>query len=368
MSGMREDLSKAVVLAAVTAAHKQGRDCRIVAFSSLSNTVESGNITCDADGIRKLLDFLSYSFGGGTDVTGALKHAMQVLESDMASSDLLLVSDGELPNPPVSKLVLAQLESLKQQTGMEIHGLLVGKRESESLNLLCNEVHDFLGNYDGLSSFNAYAGSRTSSRSALSLTPRARRPSWSPSFHRMSPRRCFGVSLCAMNQPDYETERLNDFHTKLNKRSDQAKSKKKQRFDDDDDDYWDFQSDGYTDSGGSKPLSSGRTEEDQVEKSEFVSRVEDAIDSLHDTATKLIEERKQSTSDMDIASPSSKSKIISDTIAYVESGLVERDLEARLVVLGMISKEHILFIGPPGKSAFVYSYVNSCVQFEVSVI
>ena len=36
-------------------------------------------------------------------MTGALKHAMEVLENDLASSDILLVSDGELPNPPVSK-------------------------------------------------------------------------------------------------------------------------------------------------------------------------------------------------------------------------------------------------------------------------
>lgn len=78
MSGMREDLSKAVVLASVTAAHAQGRDCRVVSFSSASNAVEVGNITCDAEGLRKLLDFLSYSFGGGTDVTGALKFAVSL--------------------------------------------------------------------------------------------------------------------------------------------------------------------------------------------------------------------------------------------------------------------------------------------------
>ena len=46
-----------------------------------------------------------------------------------------------------------------------------------------------------------------------------------------------------------------------------------------------------------------------------------------------------------------KSKVIVDTIGYVESDLIERDIEARLVVLGMISKEHVLFIGPPGTSS-----------------
>lgn len=76
MSGMREDLSKAVVLASVSTAHKQGRDCRIVSFSSASNAVEIETISADAAGIQRLLDFLSYSFGGGTDVCGALKFAV----------------------------------------------------------------------------------------------------------------------------------------------------------------------------------------------------------------------------------------------------------------------------------------------------
>jgi MoxR-like ATPase len=32
----------------------------------------------------------------------------------------------------------------------------------------------------------------------------------------------------------------------------------------------------------------------------------------------------------------------------VSEGLVERDEEARLVVLGMVAQEHVLLLGPPG--------------------
>ena len=84
MMGTRESLSKAVVLATVSAAHKQGRECQVVSFSSANNAIESGTITCDADGIRRLLDFLSYSFGGGTDVCGALKFAVSSMFSSFA--------------------------------------------------------------------------------------------------------------------------------------------------------------------------------------------------------------------------------------------------------------------------------------------
>ena len=34
--------------------------------------------------------------------------------------------------------------------------------------------------------------------------------------------------------------------------------------------------------------------------------------------------------------------------AYLERGLVERSVEARLVLLGAVAREHVLFVGPPG--------------------
>ena len=352
MSGVREDLSKAVVLASVTTAHRQGRDCRVVAYSSNSNTIESGTITCDAAGIRRLLDFLSYSFGGGSDVSGALKYAMEVLESDMSSSDVLLVSDGEIPNPPVSKVVMAKLEGLKQSTGMEIHGLLVGKKESESMNLLCNEVHDFLSGYEGINGVSASPARRVPiSSSALSLSPSSSRVHHSLGNRQSSLRRRVGLSLYATSNFNDETDDFNSLNVKLNKRGEKSKSKRR-RYDneeDDDDDYWSLASEEIVYRGKEKP-SNIIAEEDQEEKSEFILRVEDAISALEDTATKLIEDRQQSSGTNISPSSPSMSKVISDTINYVESGLVERDLEARLVVLGMVSQEHILFIGPPGTS------------------
>ena len=65
MSGMREQLSKAVVLACVSMAHKQRRDCQVVAFSTERGIMEAGVITSDGAGLKRLLDFLSHSFGGG---------------------------------------------------------------------------------------------------------------------------------------------------------------------------------------------------------------------------------------------------------------------------------------------------------------
>jgi len=159
MSGNRESLSKAVVLACVSEAHRQGRDCQVVSFSTARKVIESGVITADADGIRRLLEFLSCSFGGGTDVTGALKFAINALNNDgnenpvdsgnisMEAADILLVTDGEIQDPPVPEEVMLSIERLKYLKGVEIHGLLIGKAESKPLSRLCTHTHDFLSRY-----------------------------------------------------------------------------------------------------------------------------------------------------------------------------------------------------------------------------
>jgi len=136
----------------------------------------------------------------------------------------------------------------------------------------------------------------------------------------------------------------------LHRRGDRGSSKRRRRFDDDDDDNWEFQvveeeSLDYYEKGTS---SKKEQSNDHIEKSEFVKRVEGAFELLQDAVSKSIDQKKLATEELVVGW--SKSKVISDTISFVEEGLVERDLEARLVVLGMISQEHVLFIGPPGTS------------------
>lgn len=333
MSGMREQLSKAVVLASVSAAHMQKRECRVVSFSSANNAIDSGAITCDAEGVKRMLDFLSYSFGGGTDVTGALKYAMETL--DMTSSDLLLVTDGELPNPPVSTTILSQLETLRHQTGMEIHGLLVGKRESPALDSLCTEVHQFLVDYE--SQVSPVHTNKMVSSTSLSLFPMSSRKGY---VARLSPRR-YSFALQAMSNSDSDGVNMRQY-----------KRDKRRRFqdEDDDDDIWSYGR-GYesTDTNDNQ-----ETEENKpVEPDAFVFRVENSVEKIQYLATSEIEERMKVIKEELIAELSGKSstrQILAESISLVGTGLVERDIESRLVILALISQEHVLFIGPPGTS------------------
>jgi len=155
--------------------------------------METGVITADSDGIRRLLEFLSHSFGGGTDVTGALKFAITALESDdkekrigggsissnlgkdfaMEAADILLVTDGEIPDPPVPHEVMESIDRLKLLKGVEIHGLLVGKSESKPLSRVCSHTHDFLSRYNIPATMNAGFTAQTSPLNSVRQKGRA---------------------------------------------------------------------------------------------------------------------------------------------------------------------------------------------------
>ncbi|KAL1525635.1 hypothetical protein AB1Y20_020488 [Prymnesium parvum] len=191
MVGGRERLAKAVVYEAVRAAHSQGRACLLFAFSGTHDlaTLElvparraragaARGARIERRALRRLLQFLSYAFGGGTDVAGPLRRALDLLEPRAAAAaaggayagaDVLLVSDGELPNPPVDEKTLARLHRLRTESSFRIHGLLIGEERSTPLDLLCDEVHTFLAKWDPL----RVLSRQSEARAAAALPPSA---------------------------------------------------------------------------------------------------------------------------------------------------------------------------------------------------
>ena len=343
MSGKREALSKAVVLACVSAAHKQGRDCQVVAFSTERGTMEAGVITADAGGVKRLLNFLSHSFGGGTDVTGALKFAMRSLESEiMSEADILLVTDGEIPNPPVSDELLEALDRLKLQRGVEMHGLLVGKNESKPLSRICTKTHNFLVGYDTMAMFES---SRQNSPTALMSTTTAggRLSTWHVNrlgFTSCQRRKSFTLFARRSVYDDYEGRPR---HQRKQKR----KNSRREEYEYEDgwkgqvgvdEDYVDIAE---TEHGA---LVSGNA---------FVDAVDQATTSLQLAAEERFNSEVGIIEELEKERDADEScwEYQSDLRAAIEricEGLVERNEESSLVVLAMIAKEHILLLGVPG--------------------
>lgn len=139
MHGLPEQVAKALVLEALRTAHAEKRRCRLYAFSGPGQTLEH-ELDLSPDGIGRLLDFLGFSFGGGSDPTGAMNKVLQQIQGGAwMKADVLLVSDGEWPAP--ASLMPAVRGA--GEAGTRFHGVQVGNRGETGLHAICDPVHVF---------------------------------------------------------------------------------------------------------------------------------------------------------------------------------------------------------------------------------
>ena len=160
MAGPREQLAKAVVLEVAMMGARDHRPFFLLAFSGAQNLAECElRLRADKHSLVTLLAFLGSAFRGGTDVTTPLTRAVELLEdsADWASADVLLVTDGELMNPPLPPQLMEKILHLERERGLEVHGLLVGNDQpTPQLQSICTKwdgldrVHNFLYKYDPL--------------------------------------------------------------------------------------------------------------------------------------------------------------------------------------------------------------------------
>lgn len=140
MQGAPETIAKAITLEAIRIANAEMRDCFLYAFSGPKETAEF-DLTVRRGGIQALLEFLSCSFHGGTDVAEPMSRALKRVETAKWSrADIIVVSDGEFPEPSATR---AAVTSTRESLGLRVHGLLIGSRHSTAMQRLCDPVHVF---------------------------------------------------------------------------------------------------------------------------------------------------------------------------------------------------------------------------------
>lgn len=138
MHGLPEQVAKALVLAALRTAHAEKRRCYLFAFSGPGQLAEQ-ELDLGSEGIGRLLDFLGFTFGGGTDI-GAVESVVSHLgKQDWTKADVLIVSDGEFPVPSHVK----EAVDAAREKGTRVHGLQIGNGGRSGLHELCEPVHVF---------------------------------------------------------------------------------------------------------------------------------------------------------------------------------------------------------------------------------
>lgn len=139
MHGVPEKVAKALVLEALRTAHAEKRRCLVLTFSGTGDLTEH-ELELSPEGIGTLLNFLGFSFGGGTDVGGVMERVVSRLKEDeWKKADVLLVSDGEWSAPASVISIVKEARN----DGSRFHGILIGNHHRQGFDALCDPVHVF---------------------------------------------------------------------------------------------------------------------------------------------------------------------------------------------------------------------------------
>ncbi|MGB9928237.1 MAG: vWA domain-containing protein [Methanosarcina sp.] len=132
MHGAPQTLAKSAVLAMAKRILSQHRDMKVILFASTSQHLEI-ELTGKRKMSEKFLNFLLYTFGGGTDFNTALASGLKSLkEKDFQGADLLFITDGK--SEISDELVLARWREAKKKFNAKVYSLIVGGSRASGLS------------------------------------------------------------------------------------------------------------------------------------------------------------------------------------------------------------------------------------------
>ncbi|AKJ39659.1 vWA domain-containing protein [Methanosarcina barkeri] len=138
MHGAPQTLAKSAVLAMAKLMLSQQRDMKVILFASTNQHLEI-ELSSRNKMSEKFLNFLLYTFGGGTDFNTALASGLKSLkEKDFQGADLLFITDGK--SEVSDELVLARWEEAKKKYNAKVYSLIVGSSGAGGLS----EISDYI--------------------------------------------------------------------------------------------------------------------------------------------------------------------------------------------------------------------------------
>lgn len=143
MTGKREKLAKSALLAIAELTEKQHRKCYIILFS---DDVECIEITDLGTSFDRLVDFLSQTFHGGTDLLPVIAHTVRMIQTEgYQQADLVMISDFEMPS--MDKELAAGIRQIKENQ-THIYALCLGDDPTPSYLNSCDKCFMVLPDQD----------------------------------------------------------------------------------------------------------------------------------------------------------------------------------------------------------------------------
>ena len=140
MQGEPEQIAKAICLEVIRIARVEKRACQILSFGSQDELIEY-ELSSGSEGLANLLEFIQHSFHGGTDLCEPLLLALKKQQlQQWRNADILLLSDGRFP---VQEDLFENINRLKKQQGLRIHGVLLGNWRGGAMEALSDPMHRF---------------------------------------------------------------------------------------------------------------------------------------------------------------------------------------------------------------------------------
>jgi uncharacterized protein with von Willebrand factor type A (vWA) domain len=140
MRGGRELFAKAVMLAITRRMLKEGRDVKVILFSSKWQTFEI-ELTNKKRMGQEFLEFLKYTFGGGTDFNSALRAGLKALKGEKAfeGADFLFLTDGESELSEVP--LIREWNEIKAERKARIFSLIIGNYDAGGLEKVSDHTY-----------------------------------------------------------------------------------------------------------------------------------------------------------------------------------------------------------------------------------
>jgi uncharacterized protein with von Willebrand factor type A (vWA) domain len=137
MYGEPELIAKAVSLMIARRMIPEKRDVKVILFSTRTTEI---SLTSKEKMGREFLEFLSYTFGGGTDFNIALHEGLRSLrEKEWEGADLLFISDG---HSTVSDPVITnEWNLLKNMNDVRVFSVIINNDDAGGLDELSDSVY-----------------------------------------------------------------------------------------------------------------------------------------------------------------------------------------------------------------------------------